>query len=554
MRKLKPFSLILLILLTAVLGWGWLQCVKIGDHLQYIVKAPDIQIYAPADTASQSDQQKQQPNYQLLDAEKSLAVQMEELADSIDAWTLFGEIQRKTLSANDSSAESRIVLCNERCFELKPQYVLTGRLFYPEEMKRGDKLILLDEQLALELFRISDPVDQTVKLGSVKYRVVGILRHTRQVGDRGRWSAYIPMNSLIPEEIQVDALIVEAKPVQASGAAASFSRVMEKWMPDGTSLDLGKESMGAWLWLRLLLFAAGLGLVIKAINLLCGWTVRRYRVFRFRLRRDYAARLLPWTIGNSVMIAAGFLLCIAALAVLMRFILEPVYIFPEWVPAVIVEWKEIQKTFWNVWQSGATLLEWRTQELLRIRWLTLLIDAASAVTGVIFFSWFSALKSEKERALEALRFDYDLKADAVFVSGADQARIRASGLEEIAEAGYIRILRVQETLERVLPSKKTGSFVLRVTDDMIPENNRQWRITCDGETNQVKPCRGDWDVLMSVQAMAAVLYGSEGFRSAMENRGDITLKIPSEAMDGFFAQKLLVGKAGSKLEERGTNR
>ena len=61
--------------------------------------------------------------------------------------------------------------------------------------------------------------------------------------------------------------------------------------------------------------------------------------------------------------------CAAALAWLFTRLVEPVYTFPEWVPAVLVEPKDIQTAFWNVWQTSATVVEYRTPELLRLRFL-----------------------------------------------------------------------------------------------------------------------------------------------------------------------------------------
>ena len=49
--------------------------------------------------------------------------------------------------------------------------------------------------------------------------------------------------------------------------------------------------------------------------------------------------------------------------------MDPVFTFPEWVPAVLVEPADIQTAFWNVWQTPATVVEYRTPELLRLRFL-----------------------------------------------------------------------------------------------------------------------------------------------------------------------------------------
>src|SRR5699024_12556269 len=62
-------------------------------------------------------------------------------------------------------------------------------------------------------------------------------------------------------------------------------------------------------------------------------------------------------------------ICLLSLHDALPILVEPVYTFPEWVPAVLVEPKDIQTAFWNVWQTSATVVEYRTPELLRLRFL-----------------------------------------------------------------------------------------------------------------------------------------------------------------------------------------
>ena len=76
------------------------------------------------------------------------------------------------------------------------------------------------------------------------------------------------------------------------------------------------------------------------------------------------------------------------LARLFVLLVEPVYTFPEWVPAILVEPKDIQAAFWNVWQKPAAAAEWRTPELLRLRFYRELMGwsagAAALLTGSLW--------------------------------------------------------------------------------------------------------------------------------------------------------------------------
>ena len=43
------------------------------------------------------------------------------------------------------------------------------------------------------------------------------------------------------------------------------------------------------------------------------------------------------------------------------------YVFPEYVPAVLVEWDAVRTAFWQVQTAAADYIELRTPELLRLR-------------------------------------------------------------------------------------------------------------------------------------------------------------------------------------------
>ena len=67
---------------------------------------------------------------------------------------------------------------------------------------------------------------------------------------------------------------------------------------------------------------------------------------------------------------------VAALAGLFVVLIQPVFTFPEWVPAVLVEPQDIAAAFWNVWQDTATVMELRTPEVLRSRFFSRLMGWA----------------------------------------------------------------------------------------------------------------------------------------------------------------------------------
>ena len=178
------------------------------------------------------------------------------------------------------TTQARLNALGPDAFALAPQYLFVGRLFYPEELENGADGILLDEQLALALFRVAEPVGRTVTVSGVEFTVIGVLRHSKRVGDSMDYAAYVTLASLWDEAIQLDALQVTARPVSGAGARASFLTDMETWQAGGTLIDLRKEAVGALLPLRVLLFVCGAAVFFRLLGRLgpaASMVCRRYQ-------------------------------------------------------------------------------------------------------------------------------------------------------------------------------------------------------------------------------------------------------------------------------------
>lgn len=354
MKKNNWWQWLLLIAVLSVLGYSLWAVDAVGSHLQYIVE----------------------PAGDVAEAAAELAALAGEWETTQRAWTLGGFIQEAAMKTEDQSARGRITLYGENGLSLQPQTLLYGRLFTEDELISGEAVALLDEQLALALFREVDVVDRTFTLGGLTFCVIGVVRHTRQVGDYTDYGAYIPLLS----GLQPDALIVEADPMPGVGANASFSGVCNLWRSDGTFIDLHKEAVGATLWARVLAFIIGVILLVKVIFWLNDQVRYAIAWHHSALQRKYAEQLLPQTIGVILAFILGYGVAAGFAALLLDFILQPVYVFPECVPSVLVEWEEIQSTFWQVQKSGAGFRELRTPALIRIRYFNMLINVCTALT------------------------------------------------------------------------------------------------------------------------------------------------------------------------------
>ena len=552
MKKTPWWQAVLLAAFAAALAFGAYSVSQVGNHLQYLIAPPHkLQTSGGEETPVKPNE----PVAQWYAALKDVA---EEWDSTMEAWTLGGVMENASLSAEGGGTQGRVTVMGENGTTLHPLQLRFGRNFFPEELKDGAHVIILDEQAALALFRISDPIDRKVTVQGVEYRVIGVARHRKQVGDLTDYGAYIPLMSVIDQDITLDALQVEAAPRIGVGASVSFSTVCGTWQQGGTVIDLGKEGMAATLWLRVLLCLAGATALLRLIGWLNG-QVRSYaKQYRQQLQERYALSLMPQLARMILLFCLGYGGAAALAAVLMNVIIQPVYTFPEWIPAVLVEWEDIAAAFWKVWQTSATLREMRSPEILRLRYFTLLIQGCSAATGVLLALWYARRRTALQGVAESLP---EMRRQGVVVSVIRTARPIAFG-----ELGYVpcaesevwqrepdgavrrrrgrkttpmlRIIHVQRLLEQLPASPKDGSFVLEVTDAQIPANNARWEITCEQGVKTVERSERDWDIQLPVQTLARVVYGSGTFHDFLENNADFDLRMRSPAMDGLFDQHM----------------
>ncbi|NCB32028.1 MAG: hypothetical protein EOM66_11555 [Clostridia bacterium] len=268
----------------------------------------------------------------------------------------------------------------------------TGRLIYPEEFERGDRVVMVDEQLAVKLFQYAEPVDREVVLGGKSYTIVGIVRDQKRVGDYQDYSFYVPYRAIEKAGEPVDALCLEATPVPGAGGWAAFQTGVATLAGGGNTISLTKEKMNATLPLRVLLCCIGFAISFCGISALNRRAKGVYLRYRERLVVTYAIRLTPWVIGQALLLAVGYALALLLLAQVFVQLIAPVYTFPEWVPAILVEPKDIAAAFWNCWQPVATLRELRSPEALRIRFFGMLMGwCCAALAAILMLGWKRAV-------------------------------------------------------------------------------------------------------------------------------------------------------------------
>lgn len=379
-HRLWP-PLLLLLLALAAAGYAFLSLNALPGQFQYLWPAPPPTPQLAADGAATGVAL----NDGLREARQKMPDLSETLAGACEPPSLSAVLDGVSVIADSEGAQAttaRLTAVDELGFSLQPPVVRSGRLLYPDEIRDGARVCMVNEKLAVALWGYAEPLDRQLLLDDKRFRVVGVTAESRAVGDRLTCQLYIPLRAAELSGLSFDALCVTTLPVPGAGGWAAFEAATDALGLGGTAVSLPKERMNAAMPLRVLLCLFGamaLWFCVRALNAQAG---RTYRAYRSRLRDQYATRLLPWLTGRALPLALGYAACAFLFAQVFMALVEPVYTFPEWIPKVLVEPKDIAEAFWNVWTKQASLRELRSPALLSIRFYRALMGWACGAAGI----------------------------------------------------------------------------------------------------------------------------------------------------------------------------
>ncbi len=379
--------ILILALCSLLLAFSVWQVYAVDTAMQYIALSPTEE---PIDPEHPSDSA-------MLTLVKNLKTLSEDWTGIIKSFAITTQNEDAALNTKDDrSATAHLTGLYGSPDALKHQALIAGRLLYPEELIDGDNVIVLDEQLAIKLFRIGDPLERVVILDGVEYRVIGIVRHSRAVGDSTEYGAYVPLMSLDKTRFQTATVTVSARGVPGAGAQAMFKTQMESWKSGGMLYVLAKEQYRAMLPLRILAALIACVLLYNVFQWLKKFSLWMYHDYQERLSHRFAAQMVPRAamyIGLGIVLYA---LLIGACYLLFLFIIDPVYMFPEWIPAVLVEWTDINATFWQNRTDATHIIALRSPEVMTLSFWQGIISALCIGMGALLLQWYGYHGKKKE--------------------------------------------------------------------------------------------------------------------------------------------------------------
>lgn len=296
---------------------------------------------------------------QLLTVKREVA---DTLADCTSALAVGGVTEKASVSAGSVNQTCAVYAVGEGWFEADPVFLTAGRRLTETELKLGDKVAMVDEQLAFQLFGSELPEDAKATIDGVEYAVVGAYRHRRSVGEAAQYSAYVPL--LSANQNARDELLFIAVPVANTGARTMFESTMRaNWEQDGSFISIGKEALRQRMIVRMLLLVFGLSVIFRLMRRMNGAAARSWTRFQERLRWNYFRTAAPSLMAFLGICLIGYGALLALLYALAAFSIQPLYTFTEWVPENVVEWSSLKTVFWSLAGDSAKLVRVGTREL-----------------------------------------------------------------------------------------------------------------------------------------------------------------------------------------------
>lgn len=329
------------------------------ELLQYCISAPTVKRTSAADGTQSIDSG--------LEELYKLRGEMEEtLGAALSSVSVSAVRSGESISGGGKSELATLYAVSERYLETCPAAMASGRWADASELARGERVVVLDADLAFALFGSEDPLGRDVDIYEQSYRVIGTRAHSRDVGEVDPYGAYIPLPAASSAGVQTEILCVNAVANEGSALRESFASLARERWGRGSLHDLKKMRMAAFLLTRVLLFALGMALLCR---LLRAWRMlfsRYAEQIRERIRWAYASKWLLPALARIALLALTLSALLLGMYFMISFVIEPVYTFTEWVPESLVDGAAISTVFWSLISSAAQSVQHVTAQAARV--------------------------------------------------------------------------------------------------------------------------------------------------------------------------------------------
>ena len=288
----------------------------------------------------------------------------EKFEGAFSATSLHGVTEDVSLKAGETSqGEITLYQTLGDYFHVYPRTFAAGR---PLAWSEGSaRVIVLDSALAFKLFGDQDPLDRSAELNGKSYRVVGVAAHSQRPGERGAYTAWIPLGAAdAPEET---VLVLSASGGAGNSLRTVFETVARETFGSGQAIFPDKERMRGTVMLQAVMLILGVTILMRWIRFLAGRFRVRTAELRQRMETRYPRQMLGQIVGRGLemlLLTAG---TVAVGAWMVSRIGDLMMVFPEWIPENLVSAAAIAGRFRSLMGTAAEPIQFRTPELAEIR-------------------------------------------------------------------------------------------------------------------------------------------------------------------------------------------
>ena len=370
-NKKKRRGMIALLLGLALAVCGGALLLASGGRLEYILPAP----------AATKEGGELNALYE--EAQEQLA----SIADSVTASAVGARLQGAALATETQSTETTVYAVGSGYFDVVHETLLDGRLISEADVKRAEDAIVIDESTALSFFAGDEPVGKTVTLDGLSYEVAGVIRTNRRMGETDEHVAYISITAASANALAMQTVELIAKTADKTTASAILmENTLRTWKSGGSFYNYDKLALGAVMPLRWMILLAGAAFLLSLLARLNAAAWGRVCYYADQLKTRYARDMLGGMIASVLLALLGYAALAGTAFALAKFSIDPLYVFTEWVPEVLVELSSIAKRFWSlndanaaavryvsrnyfVLETGRGLLRWGLLALLLGAWM-----------------------------------------------------------------------------------------------------------------------------------------------------------------------------------------
>lgn len=293
--------------------------------------------------------------------------QLAAIADSFTAHAIGARAQGQNVSAGETkSVTATVYAVGAGYFDVVHETLAGGRLISETDVSRAQNVLVIEERAALTLFPGENPIGSEVSLAGETYEVVGVIRAGRRIGEVDGYVAYMPITAASRNALGMNTVECVAKGTDAVASAILMRDTLSSWQGGGSFYSLPKLKLGAVMPLRWVILAAGVLVLLGLLRRLNAVAWKRICGYAEALQTRYARTMLGGMAASFLLCAAGYAALLALTWALASFSIQPLYVFTEWVPEVIVEISSLTSRFWSLNAQNAAAMRLVGRDVCRV--------------------------------------------------------------------------------------------------------------------------------------------------------------------------------------------